>query len=277
MIEINNISYTYPGETSPAIKGINEVIRGGEITAVIGHTGSGKSTLCEIISGLTAPDSGDVLINGRSVSERAREVGMVFQYPEHQLFAETVYDDIAFGLKNRGIAGEELDSRVRAAASMVGLNDGLLYADPFSLSGGEKRLAALAGIIAPSPKAFILDEPAAGLDPRGRRHIFDILCSLKNGNREIAIVFVTHSMDDAAEFADDVIALKNGAVAARGKPADIFADETLLLSCGLGIPEPLRLANELRALGIDIGSVTNVRDAYNAVMSRLKGGFDFDP
>lgn len=277
MIEINNISYTYPGETSPAIKGINEVIRGGEITAVIGHTGSGKSTLCEIISGLTAPDSGDVLINGRSVSERAREVGMVFQYPEHQLFAETVYDDIAFGLKNRGIVGEELDSRVRAAASMVGLNDGLLYADPFSLSGGEKRLAALAGIIAPSPKAFILDEPAAGLDPRGRRHIFDILCSLKNGNREIAIVFVTHSMDDAAEFADDVIALKNGAVAARGKPADIFADETLLLSCGLGIPEPLRLANELRALGIDIGSVTNVRDAYNAVMSRLKGGFDFDP
>lgn len=268
MISLDNISYSYrsPAGATTALSGITaEITRG--ITAVIGPTGSGKSTLSEIICGLTVPDTGKVTIDGRPLKEHINRIGMVFQYPEYQLFAETVYDDIAYGPKNLGISGTELDKRVRAAAETVGLRKELLKADPFRLSGGEKRLAALAGVLAMQPRVLVLDEPAAGLDPRGRRKVFEIIHSLADNDTDMSIIFVTHSMDDAAEHADDILSLHDGKLIAHGSPREIFysaAPDT--------VPEIVTLAQLLRERGIDIGKPANRTEAYTAVMQLLKGG-----
>lgn len=262
MIRLRDISYSYPG--TPAIVSVSADINSG-ITAVIGAAGSGKSTLCEIISGITAPDTGTVTINGKPAAECTDTVGMVFQYPEHQLFAETVYDDIAFGPKNLGLT--ELDARVKAAAKTVGLKPELFNMDPFLLSGGEKRLAAIAGILAMEPRVLILDEPAAGLDPRGKKRIFDILKELKNADADKIIVFVTHSMDDAAEYADNIILLENGKLAAQGTPREVFDPTTYAEP-----PEIVKLAALLAENGIDIGRPITEDEAYAAISALLSGG-----
>ncbi|MGM9937321.1 MAG: ABC transporter ATP-binding protein, partial [Candidatus Ornithomonoglobus sp.] len=273
IIDLKDISYSYssPAGKTNALSHITEGIRPG-ITAVIGRTGSGKSTLTEIIAGITEPDSGSVTLGGRPVKECGREIGTVFQYPEYQLFAETVYEDIAYGPKNLGLSGNELDMRVREAAELTGLKEKLLNMAPYELSGGQKRLAALAGILAMRPSVLILDEPAAGLDPSGRRHIFSILNNLKKNRNEMTIIFVTHSMEDAAQYADDIIVLNNGSAAAHGTPHEIFTNERLLTDCGLDIPEMAKLSAALRSSGTDIGKVLTVREAHDAIMSLAKGG-----
>ena len=268
MISLDNVSYLYrsPAGTTAAIKGITAEIGHG-ITAIIGPTGSGKSTLSELICGLIAPDTGKITIDGRPLRELTGKTGMVFQYPEYQLFAETVYDDIAYGPKNLGIFGAELAERVRGDAEAVGLRDDLLDTDPFRLSGGEKRLAAIAGVLAMQPRVLVLDEPAAGLDPRGRQKIFRIVHSLADNDRDMTIVFVTHSMDDAAEHADDIIALMGGRLAAHGSPREVFYS-----SANENPPEIAALAQLLGKRGINICKPVKRSEAFDAVMRLMRGG-----
>ncbi len=214
-VELRNVSYTYGTGTSSAQKALNNVslkIQGG-ITGLIGHTGSGKSTLVQMINGLIKPDSGEVLLDGKNIwaePKKIREVrfkaGLVMQYPEYQLFAETVREDIAFGPKNMGIEGEELEKRVLESARFAGLSDEVLDKSPFDLSGGQKRRVALAGVIAMRPEILILDEPAAGLDPEGRR---DILGGIKRFSRSsgTTVIIVSHSMEDMAMYCDDIVVM----------------------------------------------------------------------
>ena len=272
-ISLKNISYSYssPAGRTDAVSHITEDISTG-ITAVIGRTGSGKSTLAEIIAGITEPDSGFVTLDDRPLKECAKEIGMVFQNPEYQLFAETVYEDIAYGPKNLGMTGKALDARVKEAAELTGLTQKQLEAAPYELSGGQKRLAALAGILAMEPSVLVLDEPAAGLDPIGRQHIFSILNKLKQARHNMTIIFVTHSMEDAAQYADDIMVLCNGSAAAHGTPHEIFTNEKLLAECGLDSPEMAKLSSALRSFGADIGTALTVQEAHNAVMSIAKGG-----
>lgn len=272
MIELKSISYSYPDPNGRivALNSISVNIKRGIITAIIGKTGSGKSTLAEIISGITQPEAGIITIDGKPV-KNANGIGMVFQYPEYQLFENTVYDDIAFGPKNLGMSGDELDSRVRSAAIRVGLSDSLLSLAPFELSGGEKRLAAIAGILAMQPSVLILDEPAAGLDPAGCERIFEILHELISDSPEMTIIFVTHSMDDAAEHADELIVLDSGKLAAAGKTDEIFSRPELLTKCGLELPEAAILARELRASGLDTGNAFTYDAIYSALCRLLEG------
>lgn len=271
MIELKNVSYTYPAPSkTAALVSVSAVIKSGTVTAVTGHTGSGKSTLMEILAGITEPERGTVAYNGTPIKDCRSRIGIVFQYPEYQLFADTVYDDIAYGPKNLGLKGAELEGRVRDAAVAVGLKDELMAAAPFELSGGEKRLAALAGILAMQPSILLLDEPAAGLDPKGRQHMFSIIRALISDDPEMTIVFVTHSMEDAAENAEDIIVLSNGSIAAHGAPGEIFRNTELLAQCGLDMPPAAQLAKELKSLGIDIGDVYTTDAAYEAVCRILE-------
>ncbi len=267
MIELNDISYSYktPSGTTAALEHVSARLSENKATAVIGRTGSGKSTLMEVIGGLSVPASGTVTINGAPVDKYTGRIGFVFQYPEYQLFAETVYDDIAYGPSNLGISGPELKERVMKAARLTHLDEDLLELAPFELSGGQKRLAALAGILAMEPSVLLLDEPAAGLDPSCRRLVFSIIRELVSKRNGMTAVFVTHSMDDAAEYADDVLVLSNGKKAAFGTPAEIFGNISLLHGCGLDIPEPAKLQRELSALGLDAGEMLTVTDAFDSV------------
>ena len=267
MIELNNVSFSYhtAARSNAALSDISVRIRPGIITAVIGKTGSGKSTLAELIAGISRPDKGT--ING--IAEK--KTGIVFQYPEYQLFEDTVYDDIAFAPKNQGITGGALKARVNRAVSEVGLSNELLQLAPFELSGGEKRLAAIAGVLAAEPEILILDEPAAGLDPAGRDRIFDILHRLLKENPEMTIIFITHSMNDAAEHADELIMLDSGRIAAAGSPAKIFSDKALLSRCGIAPPDAVIIADILKEKGIYIGMVCTTDDLY-AEMCRIFEG-----
>lgn len=271
MIELRNVSYSYrtiSGSTA-ALENISAVLPSNKVTAVIGRTGSGKSTLMELIGGITAPDSGTVTVNGLDAGKCGSSIGFVFQYPEHQLFAETVYDDIAYGPSNLGIRGDELEARVTEAAELTHIGKRLLRLAPFELSGGQKRLAALAGILAMKPSVLLLDEPAAGLDPSGRRLVFSIIRSLVSGAEDMTAVFVTHSMEDAAEHADEILVLNGGRKAAFGTPSQIFTDEKLLSGCGLGLPETVKLQKELSALGLDPGEMLDVPSAFGSVCEML--------
>lgn len=273
-INIKNISYKYrmPDGDVTAIDSVTAEIRSGIITAVIGSTGSGKSTLMEIIGGITKPDSGEVQIGGKTVFGERNKIGMVFQYPEYQLFAETVYEDIAFGLKRLGFSGDELDIRVKDAAYKTGLGEKQLRAVPAELSGGQQRMAAVAGILAMKPEILLLDEPAAGLDPAGRRRIFKIMEDMLRENPKMTIIFVTHSMEDAAEYADDIILLDRGRLAAHGNPRDVFSKKEMLIKCGLSAPVTMRIADELRRIGTDIGAPLTVKELCRAVCAVTEGG-----
>lgn len=266
MIELKNIYYSYHtvSDRIPALIGINAVIPNDRITAIVGKTGSGKSTLTEIIGGITEPDSGTVLINGCAPKNHRDKIGLVFQYPEYQLFAETVYDDIAYGPSLSGINGIELDNIVKDAAELVGLAPELLRLSPFELSGGQKRMAALAGILSLKPSLLLLDEPAAGLDPQNKKRIFASIRSLAE-NDNVTVIFVTHSMDDAAEYADELLVMHEGRVRAHGTPDDIFTRAELLAQCSLDIPQSIKLKKELEYLGLKTGKMLTRKDVFRSI------------
>ena len=260
-IELTQLSHTYlPGSALayPALGDISLTIQDGEFLGIIGHTGSGKSTLIQHLNGLLLPTSGCVLVDGLDTREKKLRkqirslVGMVFQYPEYQLFEETVECDVAFGPKNMGLEEAEIATRVSEALRLVGLTPSeFAEKSPFELSGGEKRRAALAGILAMRPKYLVLDEPMAGLDPRGRREILALIESLRS-DLGTGIVMVSHSMDDVAMYADRIAVLEKGSLFMVDTPEDVFSHSTELLEMGLNLPQATQLVRALRARGIEI-------------------------
>jgi energy-coupling factor transport system ATP-binding protein len=260
-IVIEQLSHTYlPGSALayPALSNISLSIPDGEFLGIIGHTGSGKSTLIQHLNGLLLPTSGSVLVDGLDTREKKLRkqirslVGMVFQYPEYQLFDETVERDVSFGPKNMGLEEAEISVRVTEALTLVGLDPAdFAEKSPFELSGGEKRRAALAGILAMRPKYLVLDEPMAGLDPRGRREILSLVESLRR-DFGTGIVMVSHSMDDVAMYADRIAVLDQGSLFMVGTPEEVFSHSAELLEMGLNLPQATQLVRALRARGVDI-------------------------
>ena len=261
MIELKNVSYTYMHDSAfshDALKDINLNIHEGEFLAIIGHTGSGKSTLITHMNGLLQPDSGEVWVDGISMADKANRkkgrslVGMVFQYPEYQLFEETVEKDIAFGPKNMGLSDEECKERVRTAMELVGLKyEVFAEKSPFELSGGERRRAALAGIIAMRPKYLILDEPMAGLDPSGRKKVLDTIADLRRA-LNCAVVMISHSMDDVARVAERIIVLEDGRIIDDGTPEEVFKNAKHLREIGLNVPTATIISDSLRERGVNL-------------------------
>ncbi len=277
VLKINNLSYTYnkgmPNE-SKALDNINIEIQEGSFVGIIGHTGCGKSTLISHFNGLNKPQEGSILLNDKDmwkdyldIREVRFEVGLVFQYPEYQLFEETCYKDIAFGPTNMGLSEEEIKERVEFAAKFCFIDDDMLQKSPFELSGGQKRRVAIAGIIAMKPKVLVLDEPCAGLDPMGREQI---LSQIKNYHKETqsTVILVSHSMEDIANYADEVIVMESGKVYNFDKTENIFADAQKLNEMGLGIPDITKVFLKLKEMGIDIN--TDVYTIPYALKTLLK-------
>ena len=261
-LELKNLTHTYSAGSafqSTAINDVSLTIEDGEFIAVVGHTGSGKSTLVQHLNGLLKPTSGQVLIDGEDLHgenvdrRRVRQkVGLVFQYPEYQLFEETVAKDIAFGPKNQGLTADEIDARVRRAMEAVHLDyDKYANRSPFELSGGQMRRVAIAGVLAMEPKILILDEPTAGLDPRGRDRILTMIRDL-HARGGVTVIMVSHSMDDVARLATRLIVMSRGKLVATGSPREIFSQVEMMDRIGLGVPEAAKLAAMLRARGIDL-------------------------
>ena len=282
IIRIENLTHTY-GEGTPfrrsAVENLSLDIYHGEFLGLIGHTGSGKSTLIQHLNGLLKPTGGRVLLDGEDIwadpkkirSVRFR-VGLVFQYPEYQLFEETVYRDIAFGPTNMGLTGAELDRRVHDAARFAGLDEGLLQKSPFALSGGQKRRVAIAGVIAMEPEVLVLDEPTAGLDPAGRENLMANIRDYHR-NKGKTIILVSHSMDEIARNVDRILVLKNAHVLMQGTPAEVFARGEELLSAGLDVPQITRIAMELKRRGVDIDpAVYTVEALERQLLALRKGG-----
>ena len=275
MLEFKNVSYIY-GKKTPfekaAVKNVNLTIKDDCVTGLIGHTGSGTSTLAQMMNALIKPTSGQVLLDGQDINAKdyntpkARfEVGLVFQYPEYQLFEETVYKDIAYGPKNMGLSDEDIDERVQYAAHFTGITQEMLQKSPFELSGGQKRRVAIAGVVAMDPKILVLDEPAAGLDPRGRNEILAGLCDFrrKRGN---ALVIISHSMEDIAVYSDEIIAMSGGEVLVHGTPEEVFTKSELLAESGLDNPQVTDVLSRLRKMGVDVESNKyTVSEAYEAL------------
>ncbi len=284
LLKIENLEHIYSRNTPfelVAIRNISFEINRGEVTGIIGHTGSGKSTLIQHMNALLKPTSGKVYLNGQDINESKQsmrearsKVGLVFQYPEHQLFEETVYKDIAFGPKNMKLNADEIDARVRAAAGFVGIDEDMLERSPFDLSGGQKRRIAIAGVVAMLPDVLILDEPMAGLDPRGRHDIMENLLGYRE-ETGAAILIVTHSMEEAARFATRMIVLNKGTIAYDGTPAEVFSHGQELESMGLAVPEMTSLANRLRDKGVRLpSSIYTVEQMKSALITLLRGEDD---
>lgn len=281
-IKLSNVYHTYSKGTPferLALKDVSLNINKGEIVAIIGHTGSGKSTLVQHLNGLLKPDGGRATIDdvnitakGAQAKNARQQVGMVFQYPEHQLFAETVFEDIAFGPRNKGFAEEEITKQVKEAMAFVGLDyDTFAQRSPFQLSGGQMRRVAIAGVVAMNPDYLVLDEPSAGLDPRSRNAVFREIMSLHQ-SRGIAIVLVTHSMEEAVKYADRLLVINNGAVLFDGAPAAIFsehADE--LVRVGMDVPQVYKLAALLRAQGMALPEGIKDEAALVKAIRKAKG------
>ena len=283
IIRVENLTHTYSAGTPferSAVKGLTMDVMPGEFLGIIGHTGSGKSTLIQHLNGLLKPTSGRVLLDGQDIWENPREirkvrfqVGLVFQYPEYQLFEETVYKDIAFGPGNMGLSREEIDSRVRRAAAFVGLSEELLDKSPFELSGGQKRRVAIAGVIAMEPQVLILDEPTAGLDPAGREKILGQLRAYHE-QRGNTVILVSHSMEEIAQNVDRIVVLKGGGCYMEGTPREVFARAEELEAVGLDVPQVTRLAMALRRRGIDIDTAVYTVEELRDALLRRKGGVD---
>ncbi len=281
VIELNNITFTYNKNTPSAVCALDHVslkIDGAAdgITGLIGHTGSGKSTLVQMLNGLLKPDEGQVILDGTDIwaePKKIRDVrfkaGLVMQYPEYQLFAETVREDIAFGPKNMGLTGDELSARVMEAAKFSGLAPELLDKSPFELSGGQKRRAALAGVMAMQPKILILDEPAAGLDPVGRR---DILGGIRKyaGESGTTVIIVSHSMEDMAMYCDKLVVMADAKILMHKTCAEVFSAYQELISVGLDVPQITRIASALAENGADIGAdIYTVDYAVKQLLKKL--------
>ena len=280
ILEAKNLTYIYSAGTPFEHKALDDIsfsVERGEFIGIIGHTGSGKSTLMQQLNGLLKPTSGTVLLDGQDIwsdkklTRQARfRVGLVFQYPEYQLFEETVYKDIAFGPKNMGLSAEEVDRRVREAAGFVGLTEQQLKVSPFDLSGGQKRRVAIAGVIAMEPEVLILDEPTAGLDPVGRSEILGNIQSYRKA-KNATIMMVSHSMEDVARLTDRLLVLNGSKLAMDAPPAQVFTHAEELTQMGLNIPQVTQVFLELKKLGLDVKNVYTIEQAA-AEIRRLKGG-----
>lgn len=281
VLKTENLTHYYSNGMSgevAAIKNINIEIEKGELVGIIGHTGSGKSTLLQHFNGLLKPDAGHVLLEGRDIWESKEsirsarfKVGLCFQYPEYQLFEETVYKDIAFGPKNMGLDNAETDRRVRRAAQFVGLKDEYLEKSPFDLSGGEKRRVAIAGVMAMEPEVLILDEPTAGLDPHGREKILALVKAYREQTGS-TVMMVSHSMEDVAKIADRVLVLNNSEVAMFGTVAEVYSGSAELSEMGLSVPQITKIFSALRERGFAVSdSVFTVEQGVSELMRFFEG------
>ena len=284
IIELQSVNYTYSKGTPfemRALVNVDLTVRAGSVTGIIGHTGSGKSTLVQLLNGLIKPESGRVLLDGADVWEKPKEiralrfrVGLVMQYPEYQLFEETVRADIAFGPKNMGLSADEIDVRVREACAFAGVDESLLDCSPFDLSGGQKRRVAIAGVMAMRPEVLVLDEPAAGLDPRGRDAILRGMREYRDRSGATVII-VSHSMEDMARFCDDMIVMAHSELLMQGSAKEVFSRADELCQVGLDIPEISTLCQMLRERGVPVpDGIYTVQDAVHALTHLLseKGG-----
>ena len=280
ILEIKNLNYIYSAGTPFEHKALNDIsfcVYPGEFIGIIGHTGSGKSTLMQQLNGLLKPTSGQILLDGQDIwsdkmtTRQARfRVGLVFQYPEYQLFEETVYKDIAFGPKNMGLGPEEVDRRVREAAGFVGLTEKQLEVSPFDLSGGQKRRVAIAGVIAMEPEVLILDEPTAGLDPVGRAGILSNIKAYRKA-KNATIMMVSHSMEDVARLTDRLLVMNGSRLAMDGTPAEIFTHAQELVQMGLNIPQVTQVFLHLKELGLQVENVYTISQAV-AALRTIRGG-----
>lgn len=281
ILELRNVSYVYGAGTpfkKEALKNISLSFERGKVTGLIGHTGSGKSTLVNLLNGLNKPTEGEVFLDGENIWDKPKEiekirfrVGLVMQYPEYQLFDETVRADIGFGPRNQGLSDEEIEARVSEAASLCGISEDMLDKSPFELSGGQKRRAAIAGILAMKPDVLVLDEPAAGLDPRGRREILGTISDYaKSGNA--TVILVSHSMEDMAYYCDNVVVMSDARVYKTGSVEEIFSSADELASIGLDVPVISKIAASLIRAGINLQgclyTVDGVRDAIAEYIGR---------
>ena len=280
ILEIKNLSHLYSAGTPfehKALDGVSFSVERGEFIGIIGHTGSGKSTLMQHMNGLLKPTSGQILLDGediwkdkKTVRQARFRVGLVFQYPEYQLFEETVYKDIAFGPKNMGLKADEVDRRVREAAGFVGLTEEQLKVSPFDLSGGQKRRVAIAGVIAMEPEVLILDEPTAGLDPVGREEILENIQTYRRA-KNATVMMVSHSMSDVARLTDRLLVMNGSRLAMDGTPDEVFRRASELVDMGLDIPEVTRVFLRLKEMGLPVEPVYSIDQAV-AVLKKLKGG-----
>ena len=280
ILQVKDLNYIYSAGTPfehKSLVNVSFTLNRGEFVGVIGHTGSGKSTLMQQLNGLLKPTSGQVILDGvdiwsdKKITRQARfRVGLVFQYPEYQLFEETVYKDIAFGPKNMGLSAEEIDRRVREAAGFVGITERQLQASPFDLSGGQKRRVAIAGVIAMEPEVLILDEPTAGLDPIGRAEILSNIESYRKA-KNATIMMVSHSMEDVARMTDRLLVLYGSHLAMDAPPAEVFTHAQELVDMGLNIPQVTQIFLHLKQMGLDVDNVYTIEQAVS-ILSRLKEG-----
>lgn len=280
-IEVRDLSHTYSAGTPfqhDAVKHMSFSVEKGEFLGIIGHTGSGKSTLIQHLNGLLRPTCGEILLDGTNIwqdKKTTREsrfrVGLVFQYPEYQLFEETVYRDIAFGPTNMGLSKDEIDRRVRESAHFAGVTDDLLEKSPFALSGGQKRRVAIAGVIAMEPEVLVLDEPSAGLDPQGRE---ELLANIREFHRArgTTVVLVSHSMEEIAKNVDRIVVLSDSHVLMSGTPREVFARGDELMTAGLDVPQVTRVAMALRDKGIAINPAVYTVDELSKELVALKRG-----
>ena len=280
IIRTDHLTMTY-GVNTPfekvAVNDLNIEIMEGEFLGIIGHTGSGKSTLVQMLNGLITPTSGKVLLRDKDINENKKklrevrfQVGMVFQYPDYQLFEETVYRDIAFGPTNMGLTGDELDKRVRESARFTGLKDKLLDKSPFDLSGGEKRRAAIAGVIAMDPDVLILDEPTAGLDPQGRDKLLNQILAYHK-ERKNTVILVSYSMEDIARVADRILVMNKGNAEILAPKREVFAQGERLEKMGLRVPQITKITQLLQKKGIDLpDGILTVEEAFDSIMTLLK-------
>ncbi|MGN0661271.1 MAG: energy-coupling factor transporter ATPase [Oscillospiraceae bacterium] len=281
IIKTENLTHIYSPDTpfeKAAINGLNIEIEEGKFVGIMGHTGSGKSTFIQHLNGLLKPTSGKIYIDGEDIWKDKQtlrqtrfKVGLVFQYPEYQLFEETVYKDIAFGPKNMGLSEDEIDSRVREAAGLVGIDEKMLKKSPFDLSGGQKRRAAIAGVMAMKPKILILDEPTAGLDPYGRDKILEEIDNYHEQTKS-TVLLVSHSMEDIAKHAEQILVMNKSEIFCFGETADVFKRAEEIEKIGLDIPQISKIAARLRENGVDIGDVYTVGAAAERIIRLLEGG-----
>ncbi|MBE6651526.1 MAG: energy-coupling factor transporter ATPase [Ruminococcaceae bacterium] len=281
-LQLDNVSYVYSPDTPFEKEALTDVcidFKENRITGIIGHTGSGKSTVAQLLNGLLRPTSGRVLLDGKDIFDKGSDimqvrfrVGLVFQYPEYQLFEETVWRDIAFGPSNMKLPAEEIDRRVRTAAEFTGIDKELFERSPFELSGGQKRRVAIAGIMAMEPEIIVLDEPAAGLDPQGRDEIFNGIKKWRESHNA-TVILISHSMEDMAMYADDIVVMNHGHVLTHGTVDEVFLKADTIRESGLDIPQITSLTEELTRLGIIDGSgIYTVDMAYKKIFEALKEG-----
>ena len=276
----NHVFHSYDADTQLKIDALNDIsfkIGDGEFIGLIGHTGSGKSTLVQHMNGLIKPTAGEVYFDGKDISDKdypikelRSRVGLVFQYPEHQLFEATVFDDVCFGPKNQGCDKKEYELRAFAALKAAGIDESLFYQSPFDLSGGQKRRVAIAGVLAMKPEVLILDEPTAGLDPKGRDEILELIKNLHE-TEKITVILVSHSMDDVANFVDRILVMNKGKLIYDAPPKEVFKHVTELEEMGLAIPQVTYAMHALKDAGLNVSTdITTIDEAVREITGKLK-------